>query len=72
MTMYETAKAEGIKEGKAEGIQEGMAKGKAEGIQEGRLETARAMSSEGFSPEQISRLTGLSLNKLKKAGILKR
>ncbi|GHT98330.1 hypothetical protein FACS1894142_4510 [Spirochaetia bacterium] len=47
--------AKGLAKGEAKGLAEGLAKGKAEGL----AETARKMKEEGFSPEQIQRITGL-------------
>ena len=65
---------EGYHEGKAEGLQEGLEKGRAEGekaglekgIEQGRaegeknkiMEIARKMQEEGYSPEEIARITG--------------
>lgn len=48
-------KLEGLEEGKLEGIEEGLQQGKLEG----KLETARAMKAEGFTIEQIVKITGL-------------
>jgi predicted transposase/invertase (TIGR01784 family) len=67
-------RAEGIVEGKAEGIVEGRAEGivegKAEGIVEGRAEgeesathrIAKQMLNSGILPEQVAKITGLSLS----------
>lgn len=59
----------GIAEGKAEGIIEGIAKGKAEGIAQGKTEgekeknkeNARKMKALGVAPEIIRQVTGLSI-----------
>jgi predicted transposase/invertase (TIGR01784 family) len=48
------------------GVEEGIERG----IEKGKLETARKMNEDGFSIEQILRITGLSLDDLKKNGIL--
>ena len=48
------------------GIEEGIERG----IEKGKLETARKMNEDGFSFEQILRITGLSFDDLKKNGIL--
>jgi predicted transposase/invertase (TIGR01784 family) len=53
-------RVEGLVEGKAEGLAEGKAEGRVEGLVEGKREDAQKMKLEGFSPEQISRVTGLS------------
>ncbi len=58
---------EGYHEGKAEGLQEGLEKGREQGRAEGRaegeknkiMEIARKMQEEGYSPEEIDRITGL-------------
>ena len=61
---------EGYHEGKAEGLQEGLEKGRAEGRAEGEKaglekgrsegirEIIRKMQEEGYSPEEIDRITG--------------
>ncbi len=54
LTLYERA------------LEEGELKGKMEKA----LETARKMKDEGFNPEQIIRITGLSKDQLKENGIL--
>ena len=46
------------------GVEEGIERG----IEKGKLETARKMNEDGFSIEQILRITGLSLDDLKKNG----
>ncbi len=52
--------AKGLQEGKEEGLKEG----KEEGLKEGLLLTARNMKSEGFSPAQIAKVTGLTENEI--------
>ena len=63
---YATAKgmAQGRAEGEAKGRAEGEAKGRAEGEAKGRAETARRMLDMNFTPEQISQVTGLSLDEI--------
>ena len=57
------AKAEGIAEGKAEGEAIGLTKGKAEE----KTAIAKLMLAKGcYSPQEITELTGLSLEKLEK------
>tara|TARA_Y100001937_G_scaffold11083_3_gene13672 strand:- start:67852 stop:68838 length:987 start_codon:yes stop_codon:yes gene_type:complete len=71
MAGFSTEESEGIMattadklraEGKAEGIQQGMQQGKLEG----KLEDARRMKVEGLTLDQIARITGLSVEELKK------
>jgi predicted transposase/invertase (TIGR01784 family) len=61
---FEDGKLAGIREGKLEGIREGKLEGIREGIREGKLEgqldTARRMKAAGFSPEMITRISGLN------------
>ena len=53
---------EGYHEGKAEGLQEGLEKGREQGRAEGEknkiLEITRKMREEGYSPDEIARITG--------------
>ncbi|MCL2269389.1 MAG: transposase, partial [Chitinispirillia bacterium] len=70
----EESKAEGKAEGMAEGMAEGVAQGKAEGLAKGmtegaakeRQKNANAMIAEGIPPETIARITGLSVDKIRK------
>jgi predicted transposase/invertase (TIGR01784 family) len=62
LTAYERAYEDGIEKGKGEGELKGEFKNK--------LETARKMLVEGFHPEQIIRITGLSEAQLRENGIL--
>jgi len=48
-------------EGKHEGITEGLQKGKLEGILEGKKETARKLKARGMAVQDISDITGLSI-----------
>ena len=61
--------AEGLEEGRAEGRAEGREEGREEGRAEGRMnekyENARKMKSKGFSLEDISEITGLSIDEIK-------
>jgi predicted transposase/invertase (TIGR01784 family) len=47
----------------------GELKGKIEGKLEGKLETARKMAEEGFSLDQIVRITGLTKEQVRENGI---
>ena len=69
----DTAKREGIAEGKEIGMKEGMAKGKQEGLAEGMekgmnqkaLEIAENMLAMGLSAEQVAKATQLPLDIIK-------
>ena len=69
----DTAKREGIAEGKEIGMKEGMAKGKQEGLAEGMekgmnqkaLEIAENMLTMGLSAEQVAKATQLPLEIIK-------
>ena len=50
--------------GRAEGEAKGRAEGRAEGEAKGRAETARRMLDMNFTSEQISQVTGLSLDEI--------
>ena len=69
----DTAKREGIAEGKEIGMKEGMAKGKQEGLAEGMekgmnqkaLEIAKNMLAMGLSAEKVAKATQLPLEIIK-------
>ena len=61
-SVMETAK----KKSRAEGLAEGRAEGRAEGLAEGIKSTALKMKKEGFDHEMIARLTGLSVEDIRK------
>ena len=67
---YNTGMADAYRKGEAKGKQEGILVGKQEGILEGefrnRLNTARIMLKEGFTVDQIVRITGLTEEDLNK------
>ncbi len=52
------------------GVEEGIERGIERGIEKGKLETARKMNEDGFSIEQILRITGLSMDDLEKNGLV--
>lgn len=58
--------AEGRAEGRKEGLVEGHAEGHSQGIMEQRLETARKAKQMGLSADDISKLTGLTEEEIKK------
>ena len=62
-------RAEGLAEGRAKGLAEGRAEGHAKGLAEGEknktIEIANNAIAMGFSPEQIQKMTGLSLETIK-------
>ena len=69
----DTAKREGIAEGKEIGMKEGMAKGKQEGLAEGMekgmnqkaQDIAKNMLAMGLSAEQVAKATQLPLDIIK-------
>ena len=65
----DTAKREGIAEGKEigmkEGMEKGMEKGRAEGKHEANTETAQRLLAMGLSAEQVAKATQLSLEIIK-------
>ena len=61
----DTAKREGIAEGKEMGMKEGMEKGRAEGKHEANTETAQRLLAMGLSAEQVAKATQLSLEIIK-------
>ena len=65
MGEIDTARFDGKEEGRAEGKEEGRIEGKAEGMAEGKvkanIENARKMKELGIPAEQISFITGLSV-----------
>ena len=61
----DTAKREGIAEGKEIGMKEGMEKGRAEGKNEANTETAQRLLAMGLSAEQVSKATQLPLEIIK-------
>ena len=65
---YKRGRAEGRAEGREEGLAEGRAEGRAEGLEEGeskeRIKTARKMKEKGFPIEDISDITGLSIEEI--------
>ena len=59
-------KEEGKLEGLKEGIIEGIEKGKLEGIKERNYSIAKYMKAENIDIETIKRITGLSIEEIKK------
>lgn len=51
---------------KVEGYEKGLAEGEAKGKAEGKAEIARNLKRKGFSPTEISELTGFSHQELEK------
>lgn len=62
--------ADGMAEGKQEGLLEGKQEGLREGELKGKLESARRMLDEGFKVDEILRITGLSEDDLRQAGLV--
>ena len=61
----DTAKREGIAEGKEIGMKEGMEKGREEGKHEANTETAQRLLAMGLSAEQVAKATQLPLDIIK-------
>ena len=61
----DTAKREGIAEGKEIGMKEGMEKGMEKGMNQKALEIAKNMLAMGLSAEQVAKATQLSLEFIK-------
>ena len=70
MTVLDEILAEGELRGIEKGRAEGVEKGRAEGEERGKLETAKNMKAEGIELSVILKVTGLSADQLKTAGIL--
>lgn len=62
---YDEGKVEGRAQGIAEGRAQGIAEGRAEGRADGIKQIAKKMRTAGQSLEEISQLTGISLDELK-------
>ena len=62
--VLDTAKLEGLAEGRAEGLAEGRAEGLAEGIEQGmvasKMEIAKNMKAAGLNAQVIMQFTGLT------------
>ena len=66
---YNTGMADAYRRGQQEGILVGKQEGILEGEFRNRLNTARVMVKEGFTVDQIIRITGLTEEDLTKNGI---
>ncbi len=62
----DTAKREGIAEGKEIGMKEGMEKGRAEGMNQRSLDIARNMLADGVDINQIMKYSGLTQEQIEK------
>ena len=60
----------GLARGLEQGIEQGIEKGIEQGEYRNKLETARKMLGKRFSPSEIQEITGLSLDDLKKNGLV--
>ena len=58
-----------IEEAERKGIEKGIEKGMEKGMEKGKLETARVMDKEGYPLDDIIKITGLTKEQLKNAGI---
>jgi predicted transposase/invertase (TIGR01784 family) len=62
------AREKGIAEGRAEGMERGRAEGRAEGME--RISAiVKSMLDNGYTPEEVSRLTGLPVSELEHYGM---
>ncbi|MDR1336328.1 MAG: hypothetical protein LBK22_05825, partial [Tannerella sp.] len=57
---------EGLAKGRAAGLEEGLTKGREEGREEERAEIAVNALKKGLSPEDISELTGLPPDEIRR------
>lgn len=64
--VLDTAKLEGLMEGREKGLAEGREKGLAEGRAEERMDNARKLKFLGVAPDIIAEATGLSLEEVEK------
>jgi len=64
-TAWEKAKQLERQEGFEEGVQHGIEQGVQQGEKRKALETARKMLKRGFTPEEVTDLTGLTISELK-------
>ena len=64
--VHSKAIQDGIEIGREEGLKEGRKEGLKEGHKEGLRETARAMLTENLDESLISRVTGLSIDEIRK------
>ena len=62
----DTAKREGIAEGKEIGMKEGLEKGRAEGMNRRSLDIARNMLADGVDINQIMKYSGLTQEQIEK------
>ena len=62
----DTAKREGIAEGKEIGMKEGMEKGRAEGMNQRSLDIARNMLADGVDLNLIMKYSGLTQEQIEK------
>ena len=64
--MLKDERREGIKEGIKKGKLEGIKEGKLEGIKEGQISMAKSMKKENIDIELIKKITGLTIDEIKK------
>ena len=64
--VLDTARLEGLAEGREEGLAKGRAEGRAEGAQQEKLDTIHRLQSLGLSVEQIALGAGMSIDEVKK------
>lgn len=54
----------GMKEGMEKGMEKGLEKGLEKGRKDEKIKIARSMKAEGFPPETIARITGLTVSEI--------
>ena len=64
------AKRLGIEEGQEQGREEGRQEGREEGRKEGQFSIISTMLKNGITPKKVIEMTGISLEKIKKMGLL--
>ena len=62
---WEEGKQQGIEQGKQQGLEQGIEQGIQQGIEQGILNTAKNMKIEGADIDFISKVTGLSKEKIR-------
>ena len=69
MTAEERGVLKGLEKGREEGLKEGIEQGREdglkEGIEQGQKKIIQNMLAKGFSPEQISEMTGIAIDDIK-------
>ena len=67
--MAELVEYQSLKNARAEGVSQGIEQGISQGIEQNTIETIKAMLKKNFSLEDISDITGKSIEEIKKIGV---